>query len=1014
MKKILVTLRLRRFSSTAICAFCLLIAANELGAHSLSRSNKNWELNKHQQETDTITGIVRDEKKHALPGASVQIKGRENIGTSTNPNGRYTLIADTAAILVFSITGYATREVKVGARKVVDVALNPEQEQLEEVVVIGYGTVRKKDLTGSVAQVKTEEINAFPTSNPLQSLSGRAAGVQVAQTSGAPGPATSVRIRGSNSILGSNEPLYVVDGFPISGSNPTILNNADIESMEVLKDASATAIYGARGANGVVIITTKRGGSDQTNVDFEANYGVQQLRKGLDLMNAQEYATFYNLRAANDGAENPYFTQEQINALSNTNWQDFIFRSAPIRNINLNIGGGNEKTQFGIGGSVLDQDGIIEGSDYQRYSVRGNLQHSISDKFLVDANATLSRLVTGRKDNSGGARGNSLISAIIGAPPTLSPFNEDGSYRQLGVGHPFVSGDLMNPLNWIREETNRTDANLVLANASLTYRPIEEIRIKLLGGIENRDDRQNLYRTNNFQNSTGRASITSNNEQSLLAEATINYAKIWNEKHDFSILAGFTYQDFSNTFVNAAGEGFISNVSEWYDLGQALVPMIPASGYNKSVLLSYLSRVNYTLDDKYLFTASFRADGSSRYRQGYQWGYFPSGAFAWRMSNEGFLNDKEWLSDLKLRTSWGLTGTQIENFYATFNPLYSGNTVFGEDVYLALAPGTVLPENLKWETTEQFDVGLDIGFLDDRFVFTADYYVKNTRDLLNSVPLPSSMGYVSTFQNVGQIRNRGIELGLNAGIFNGAFKWDVTANIAFNRNKVVKLYGGQDIFDNLLNINLVNDTRTILREGAPRGMFYGYVEDGYDENGQIVYRDLNNDGTINNLDRTFIGDPNPDFTFGLNSSMSFKNFDFTFFLQGNYGNDVFNASAIGSTLDYVSGLNMVRDVLYDHWTPENPNAKYPKISSTVNANISDRWIEDGSFLRLRNVQLAYNLPMEKLKLGWFKRFQVYASGQNLLTITNYSWWDPEVSFTGSDYLAYPVAKTYTFGIRAGF
>lgn len=975
--------------------------------------NKNTE-----NDQDSITGVVSDNDGNALPGVSVMVKGQPNTGTTTDPNGRYKVSVGPKTVLVFSYTGYTSREVLVGQRKKLDIALNVEQEELDEVVVIGYGSVKKRDLTGSVAQVKSAEINAFPTSNAVQSLSGRAAGVQVSQASGAPGPAMSVRIRGANSILGNNEPLYVVDGFPLSGSNPTILNNADIESMEILKDASATAIYGSRGANGVVIITTKQGGVEgtgsETQVDFEANYGVQQLRKKVDLLSGPEYARFYNLRAENDGVD-PYFSQEEIANMPDFNWQDFIFRSAPIKNTSIGISGGNEKTQFSLGGSVLDQDGIIRGSDYSRYSFRSNIQHQISNKLTVDANATLSRLITGRKDSNGGARGNSLISSLLGAPPTLDAYNDDGSYRMLNTAYPFVSPDIMNPLNWINEERNQTQANLILANTALTYQPIQDLNIKLLAGIENRDDRENRFQSNRFQNSKGFASITSNNEQSMLVEATANYTKTWNEKHNFSVLGGISYQNFSNSLLTGSGQGFISNVSEWNDLGSAEVPLPSVSAYNKSTLLSYLTRVNYTLSDKYLFTATFRADGSSRYGEGNRWGYFPSGAFAWRMSNEDFMKEHKWISDLKLRVSWGLTGTQVEDFYSAYNLLQTGYTVFGEDLYVGYTPGVRLANpGLKWETTEQFDAGVDFAILDNRFVFTADYYRKTTKDLLNLVQLPSSMGYTEMIQNVGSIRNSGIELGLTSNIFRGNFKWDVTGNIAFNRSKVLELYGGSDIYGDQLAINVVNDSRTILREGLQRGVFYGYLEDGYDSEGNIVYQDLNGDGTISPLDRTVIGNPNPDFIYGLNSSMSYKNFDLTFFLQGSVGNDIFNASAIGSSIDYSSGLNMVKDVLYNHWTPDNPNAKYPRISNTVNANISDRWIEDGSFLRLRNIQLAYNLPIDKLNISWLKRLQIYASGQNLLTITDYSWWDPEVPSNGSDFLSYPVAKTYTFGIKAGF
>lgn len=966
------------------------------------------------QEQDSISGVVHDEKGSVLAGVSVTVKGQPKRGVSTDANGRYRIPVPANGTLVFSYTGYQEREVPVTNRKQLDVSLQPVSSQLEEVVVIGYGSVKKRDLTGSVSQVKSTEINAFPTSNALQSLSGRAAGVQVAQSSGAPGPSMSVRIRGANSILGDNEPLYVIDGFPITGGNPTILNNADIESMEILKDASATAIYGSRGANGVVIITTKKGAAGKTRIDFEANYGVQQLRKKLDLMNAREYAQFYNMQAENDGLD-PYFSQDEMNALSTGfDWQDFVFETAPLKNTTLNISGGSENTQYSIGGSIFDQDGIIKGSDYNRYSFRSSIRHKISDKLSVEANSTLSRLITGRKDSQGGARGNSLISAILSAPPTLTPYNEDGSYRNLATAYPFIAPDLLNPINWINELTDKTEANLVLANASVTYRPIPDLSIKFLGGIENRDDRVNEYQTNKFQNSTGSASTTTNSQMSLLTETTVNYNKVFNEKHHFSALLGFTYQNFKNTYVAASGTGFLSNISEWYDLGSANVPGIPASGYTKSALLSYLARVNYNYNDKYLLTASFRADGSSRYSEGSKWGYFPSAAFAWRMSNEDFLKESDWISELKLRTSWGMTGNQAIDPYATLNRLGSGNTVFGEDIYVSYAPGTVLPGDLKWETTEQLDVGVDFGVLDNRFLLTADYYIKNTRDLLNSVPLPSSMGFTSTIQNVGQIRNKGFEFGLSANIFSGAFKWDVSANMAFNRNKVVKLYNAEDIYGDPLSINIVNDTRTILREGQPRGMFYGYVENGYDENGQIQYQDLDGDGSITNRDRTYIGNPNPDFIYGLNSSMSFKNFELTFFLQGTYGNDLFNASAIGNSIDYTSGLNMIRDVYYDHWTPENPNAKYPRISRSTLVNVSDRWIEDGSYLRLKNIQLAYTLPVEKFHVDWIKNIQLYVSGQNLLTFTKYSWWDPEMPFNGSDFLSYPVAKTYTFGVRAGF
>ncbi len=976
-----------------------------------------------EPQEQVIKGKVTDgDKGEGLPGVSVLLRGTQK-GTTTNPNGEFSLaVPDANAILVFSFVGYEPQEVVVGNRTQINISLKVDTKALDEVVVVGYGTVKRSDLTGSVTQVKSKELNAFPAANVLQALSGRAAGVQVTQNTGAPGGGVSVRIRGTNSIQGSNEPLYVVDGFPTSGSNPTVLNNADIESMEILKDASATAIYGSRGANGVVLITTKRGKSGKTKVDFETSFTSQSLIKRLDLMNAKEYATFYNLQAANDKL-NPYFTQAQVDGFGEGfDWQNLVFTKAPMKTTSLNISGGNDKTQFSISGSFFGQDGIIKGSDYKRYSLRTNLSHKISEKFSVTLSSTLSRLKTDRRDSEGGSRGNSMISAAISAPPTLTPYNDNGTYRVLAIAYPFVATDLINPLNFINEQTNRIKANRVLTNAALIYNPIPEITIKISGGIENADDRTDNYTTTNFFNSPGRASVSTTQQTSLLNENTISYSKVFGQVHSVSAVAGFTYQDFVNTSLSASGNGFLSDIIETSGLGSAITPGIPNSGYSKSVLLSYLGRINYTFKDKYLATVSIRRDGSSRYSEGNKWGYFPSGALAWRISNEDFLKSNTFISDLKLRASWGLTGSQAISPYATLNQLSSFRTVFDDAMYTTFSPGTRLPGNLKWETTEQKDIGIDFGILNNRIILTADYYIKNTRDLLNTVALPSSLGFTSTIQNVGEVQNKGFELGVDSRLFTGSFKWDVNANISFNRNKVVKLYGGDDILGGNVNVVVINDVTSILREGRPIGQFWGYVEDGYTDQGRINFKDLDGNGSITQNDKTYIGDPNPNFIYGLNSNMSYKNFDLSFFVQGVQGNDLFNVSSIVNTIDYGFGLNMPKEVLYNHWTPTNTNAKYPIISRTTTTRVSNRFIEDGSYLRLRTIQLAYNLPMEKLGVKWIRNLQVYGSGQNLLTLTKYSWWDPEVNSRGGsnstmqgiDHNSYPTAKSWTIGLRAGF
>ncbi|MBD2704623.1 TonB-dependent receptor [Spirosoma sp. BT702] len=975
------------------------------------------------QDDRLVTGRVTDEKGAGMPGVSVSIKNTTR-GTTTDAEGKFRLSIPTGdgtvSTLVFSFVGYLNQELALGNRSSIDLQLTPDQKSLDEVVVVGYGTVKKSDLTGSLAQVKAKDLNAYPTTNVLQALSGRAAGVQVLQNTGAPGAPVSVRIRGTNSVQGSNEPLYVVDGFPLSGSNPTVLNNADIENIEILKDASATAIYGSRGANGVVIITTKRGKAGKTRVDFATSYSTQTLRKKLDLMNAQEYALLYNEQTVND-KEKPYFTQAQIDALGKgVDWQSLIFRQAPMKTATLTISGGTEKTRFAVSGSVFGQDGIIIGSNFNRYSLRANLSHEISKKVSLSLSSTLTRIQSDRKNNGGGGRGNTLISSILSAPPTLTPYKDDSTYRVFILENPPSASQ--NPLTFINEQTDRVKSNRVLTNAALEYKPLEGLSIRIAGGIENTDERNDAYTTRNFVSSQGSASVGTSQFTSLLSENTISYTKTLHQKHSLAAVAGFTYQNFLTTSLGASGTGFISDASQTYDIGSAITPGIPSSSYAESSLVSYLGRVNYAFNNKYLATISFRTDGSSKYNTGNKWGYFPSTALAWRVSNEDFFKSVSFISDLKVRAGWGMTGSQAIDAYATLNQLGSGKTVFDNALYTFYAPGTRLPGNLKWETTEQMDIGLEIGLMQNRFNVTADYYVKNTRDLLNTVQLPASLGFTTTIQNIGQVQNKGIELGIDAKILTGNLKWDVNANISFNRNKVVKLYNGQDVLGGTVAVTIVNDVANILREGRPIGQFWGYLEDGYDDKGKIKYKDLDGDGGITIKDKIYIGDPNPSFIYGFNSTLSYQHFDLSFFLQGVQGNDLFNSSSINNTIDYGNALNMPREVYLNHWTPINTTAKYPIISRSVSGNVSNRWIENGSYMRLKNIQIGYTIPTRKLGTNWIQSLQIYVSGQNLLTLTNYSWWDPEVNSNGGanstaqgfDYFSYPTAKAITVGLRAGF
>lgn len=969
-----------------------------------------------------VTGRVTDATGQPLPGASVVVKGTST-GAVTDAAGNYKLRVARGATLVVTFIGYKGEEAQVTGTAPLNFSLDDQVSSTEEIVVIGYGSVKKSDLTGSLSQVKSKDITSLPSTNIMQALNGRASGVRVMQNSGAPGGSVSVRIRGTNSILGGNEPLYVIDGFPYNG-NPTFLQNSDIASIEILKDASSTAIYGSRGANGVVMITTKGGRKkDATTVEVEAGYTHQMVTKKMPLMNAQQYALLYNEQAKNDGLA-AYFSQAQIDSLGQnggTDWQDLVLRTAPIYNISATVNGGTEKTKFSLSGSAFLQDGIVKASDYKRYNLRGNIEHDISKVFSVSFNTVLTRLSSSRQSSSLGNRGSDLISAMLMAPPSLTPYLPDGSYRRLNTAYPFISNVIINPLVPINENTDRIKGDRVFTNAAVTIKPLEGLTIKISGGIDNLNDRVDRY--SNIEpttNSIGSATIETTQQTGLLNENVVTYMKEIN-KHSFTLMGGFTYQDNTNTILNGSGAGFLSDVTYTGNLQGAKTPGIPRSGYSKWVLLSYLGRLNYTLADKYLFTASIRRDGSSRYSKDNQWENFPSAAFAWRASEEDFLKQSRVISDLKLRASYGLSGNTSISPYQTLNLLGSSNTIFGDALSVAFGPDLTLPGDLKWETTRQFDVGADFGLLENNLRFTLDYYRKKTVNLLNKVSLPVSMGYTVTLQNVGEIENKGFELGVDASILKREVNWNVNANIAFNRNKVLKLYDGQDIFGDAFYTGSLNDYVNLLREGQPLGVFYGYKEIGYTATGNLQYEDINKDGSISAADKTYIGDPNPDFIYGLNSVTSWKGLELTVFIQGSQGNDIFNLNR-ASALDLGMGLNLPREVYENHWTPENPNAKYPKITRTLSGNMSTRFVEDGSYLRFKNIQLAYNLPLQRLGWKWFKTAQVYASGQNLITFTKYSWYDPEVNAYGGsnsynqgiDYAIYPTSKSVTFGIRCGF
>jgi TonB-linked SusC/RagA family outer membrane protein len=973
-----------------------------------------------------ISGVITNEENDPLPGVNILLKSTTQ-GTTSDFNGNYTLqVPDDNAVLVFSFIGYETLEVVVGSRSTINVSMVPDTKTLEEVVVVGYGEMEKRDITGSVAQVKSEELQAIPVFNVEQALKARAAGVQVTQNSGQPGGRIEVRVRGGNSMIGNNQPLYVVDGFPITGGIE-FLNPSDIESIDILKDASATAIYGARGANGVVIITSKRGAAGQgSRIELNSFYGVQEATKRYDLLNAKEYAIIANEWLKNAG-QPPYFNLDQVEN-PGTDWQDVVLRSAPIQDHTISFSGSSEKTRYALSGNYFDQEGIIINSGVKRGSVRLNLDHELNKWLKMAVNFNVSRREELSVPVNNGYRGTAVLSAAASAPPTLPIYDANGLPTEIEKFYNFGSADMRNPLIFA-ERQSRSLANTFVGNTTFEVKLTEELSFKTLLGLEYGHSIGDYFQPIIFENDRGVGSQSSFYRNSFLNENTLNYSKTFNDVHDLNIVAGYTYQTEMSRSFGVSVNGFSNNTTRNFNLGAAEIISTPSSGYSEWVLASWLARANYSFNDKYLLTVSIRTDGSSRFGANNRWATFPSVALGWRVSDEAFMRDVQFISDLKVRASFGITGNTALSPYQSLDRMSSVRTVYGnQSDEIGFSPSGISNADLKWETTAQTDIGLDLGVMDNRIRLTADYYKKNTTDLLASVPLPPSIGFGSILRNIGEIENQGFEFTLNADLIRkNNFRWDVTGSFSANRNKVIKLAGGSDILS--AGQAAAWSSTNIAREGEPIGSFYGYLEDGLNENGFIKYTDMDGNGIINSLDRVILGNPLPDYFYGLNTNLAYKNFELSVFVEGVQGNEIFHATKGTHLNSFQRGSNQFRDILGNYWTADNPdpNAKYPKISAASGIDISDRFIEDGSYLRVKSIRFAYNLPVKNWGLDWVARAQVYFSGINLFTFTDYTGLDPEVSTRGTDganistrlqlghdQSGYPNAKTYAFGLKLNF
>lgn len=968
----------------------------------------------HNAEARELKGKVLGSDGAPIPGAMVMVRGT-SIVTITATDGSFVLdVPDPANdVLIISFIGMEEMSVPVDDRMVIEARMEKDPTMIDEVVVVGYGVQRKRDLSGAVAQVKGDVINEFANVSVAGALQGRVSGVQVNQLNGQPGAGIQVRIRGANSIKGDNEPLWIIDGFP---GDINMINTSDIESVDVLKDASATAIYGSRGANGVVIVTTKGAKEGRTTVTYDGSVGVQSMARQIEMLSGEEYMLYLNKKAAINN-QPAIFTDSQIaENIWNTNWQDEIFRPAVITNHAIGVSGGNQNFQGSMGLSYFDQKGIVENSGYRRISVRTALNYNISKIVSLSAGVIFSRSDQEQMDSQGGGRGTSVIGAALTTSPLATPRYDDGSWNDFQT-QPTAG---MNPVAYLSEIDNLWYSNRVTANAGLTVKPVDGLSIQITGNVVSSQNHSDYTRSLKYPNSNGAASISIGEGLGITSNNIVTYMKDLG-KHSINVMGGMTYEESTSKSVGTGtASGFLSDVVGAYDMDAADVKGLPTSAYSNWKLLSFLGRVNYNYDNRYLLTVNFRADGSSRYSPNNKWGYFPSAAFAWRASQEKFMKDIRWINDLKLRVGFGMTGSTAIPPYSTQNTLEAVNVVFDKNTVVGYAPRNTYLGDLRWETTSQWNFGIDLSLLNNRFSLTADYYLKKTFDLLNDVEMPRSSGFTTSLSNIGSIRNSGFELQMDGRIIDRAVKWNLGMNVSLNRSKVLSLSDGKDIFGSTVSVSVISDQLNLMRVGRPMYMFYGYVEDGYDENGQLVYKDLDGEPGISTADKTIIGNPNPDFLLNLSTAVSYKGFTLSAFLQGSFGNDLYSLSMAAVGYDYGYNANALREVTYNHWTPETPNAKYPNLLQNIALRMSDRFVYDGTYMRLKNLELSYDVPIGRDIFISKARF--YVSAQNLFTVTSFPFWDPDVNARGGgnslvqgvDSSNYPSARTFTLGCRIVF
>lgn len=987
-----------------------------------------------------ITGKVIDAKTNEpLAGATLKVEGSQ-AGTQTNANGEFSLSYSSLPLHVqVSFVGYLTRNVTVRTTQALTVELEPDVALLEDVVVIGYGTAKKSDITGSVSSITEKDFNKGVNVSAEQLIAGKVSGVQIVQSSGEPGGGITVNIRGMGSLNAGNAPLYVVDGFPIDNSttvsgtganftgmrtarNPlNSINPNDIASIEVLKDASATAIYGSRGANGVVLISTKRGKEGGLKVGYDSYYGVQNIMNDLDLLSANDYKTVMN-SLIDAGAGNANLKIGEFSG--GTNWLDRMYhKNAPIQSHNLSFSGGNASTKYHTSLNYFDQEGVLINSGNQRYSARINLEHThknfkfgtnISSSYVTDT-----YVANGMDLNERAG----IIYAAIAYEPTLSVFDPNNNYvlsKNMNID---------NPLAIANGKTSVSNLYRTLGTiyGELTF--LKDFTARLNLGADINSQRRDTYvdrQTIEGRANGGIASILNGTNNSFLSELTLNYKKRFDHQ-DLNVLFGTTGQQFNSFDETSQGSGFPSDVTKTdnMSLGDP-TRFIVTSGRSRNSLLSYLGRVNYNLYEKYLLTASLRIDGSSRFGENNKYGIFPSFAFAWRLENEDFIKDLDYISSLKLRTSWGQTGNQAIGNYQSMTTYSSGQmAVIGNQQVSTTTPNRVPNPNLKWETSEQLNIGLDYGFLNNRITGSLDWFVKTTKDMLLNLPIPRTTGFSTMMTNVGSVRNGGFEVLVNSINLTGPLSWETTLNMTWLNNKVLDLGGIDNIFTGSAG---GTSNIAIIKEGLPMYSFYGYIIDGVWQQGDdfsvtkdnvkpgdLKYRDINGDKVVNADDRTVIGNPFPNFMASLTNNFSYKGFNLNIFLDGVWGSKMLNNNLVDTYFPANLMRNRLSEPLLNRWTASNPSNVYPSFINPLGQGkkeVNTYTVESADFLRLNTVKLGYDFNINRSVV---KGLGVFVTGQNLAIWTKYKGYDPSINPNGGgvriDWNAFPTARTVLFGIN---